>query len=151
MPSFLPLLQSQGRGLPLPLSLPWTQHGGGEKVVSPSHLTLQPIFYTFNFLTCFTTLFLSTNLPSWSQHVPFWCPTWPPKWGPNRGFLEFKSQLMLQQRKMSKFVLLLSDNLVLHSPAPQKPSRLQQKINLKSFLCCSLFFNAQKNSLLDSS
>ena len=38
-----PLLQSQGRGLPLPLSLPWTQHG----VVNPSRSILSCIAIHF--------------------------------------------------------------------------------------------------------
>ena len=99
-----------------PLDPTW----GGENRGGPSYVALQSIFYTFNFLIFFKTLFISTNQPSWSQHVPFWCPTWPPKWGPNRWFLEFKSQLMLQQPKMSKFAPLSSENLVFPFPGPPK-------------------------------
>ena len=35
-------------------------------------------------------------LPSWSQHVRFWCSTWPPKSTQNRHFFGFKRQLMLR-------------------------------------------------------
>ena len=119
LPTFLPLLQPKGRVYPSLYPSPGPNMGGlkgSRSILSCIGIHFKP----FIFLTFFATLFLSTNLPSRSQHVRFWCPTWPPKRGPNRCFLEFKSQLMLQQPKMSKLVPLWSENLVFALPGPPK-------------------------------
>ena len=90
-------------------------------------------------------------LPSWSQHTRFGTPTWAPKGEENRWFWGVKSQLMLQEPKMSKFAPLSSENLVFAPPrAFKKPSKIDEKSILRAFYV-EVFFQHSKKSVSERS
>ena len=102
----------------------------GQTRVTLSCFHFLAIFVAIHLLTHFWYPRFSDILPSWSQHVRFLCPTWLPKRGQNRLFLEFKTQLMLQEAKMLKFVQLSSENPVFTSSG--HPKNIQQSIKNRS-------------------
>ena len=54
-------------------------------------------------------------------------------------FWNSRANLCCNNRKCQNWYHSQAKTLFLPSPAPQKPSQIQQKIDLKSLLCCCLF------------
>ena len=125
---------SQGRGLPLPLSLPVDQHGGAGGGHPVSFLLLVD-FLALLFFDLFCDPLVIPHLALLEPTCSVLVSNLAAKTNPKCMVLGFKSELMLQDSKLSKFVQLLSENLVFASPGPPKTSQNRQKTDLKSLLC----------------
>ena len=55
------------------------------------------------------------------------------------GFWNSRANLCCNNRKCQNLYHSQAKTFFFHSPAPQKPSQIRQKIDLKSLLCCCLF------------